>query len=693
MHHLFVLALLGAPVHAADVAPPRVVVQAPRLDLDGALEALSSPEVALRAAAEWELGRLLDGASAASLAERIPGLGPEARLRLAAALGSRDRFMELAADLAIAPRDDVAVVGRWAIEASIERWAPGLQPIVVVGDPLSVRIDLAARDQRSKRWVVGPELPLERAVELLVAADTITLPLIVDPALMLAPPGGAGVRPSLEGTWPELLDDLTADPAVEIGGLLSLDDEGRERIVALLLSLDELVGIEPPDAQLTRWVTTVASASGSEPEARAAARALVATGWPAARTWLERLHARGSAAALDGLLAAARRGWHSPALATPETHSRLLTITRATVASGSPDAGLLLESLIGTGARLTDGRSALVTLLAEAGVGDSRWTHHALEVATRLGADDPELRRVVSTVLDDPTAPGATLLVALEAWSASVGTGEVPPTPVALPALYSEVRDADSARRALRALVRSGCVPPDGAPASTEPAVLALWTAWRLETLADVDPASEIGALVERMARGPRELQLAAAVLAGVGPAGQAALRAGTESIRAGGDLGPIATELAVRGGWTVPLWEGAVLRRAELARGPDGVDSDLLAALATGPVGSRAIELLLARLTRMSLDPGLHDPRVLDALEAVIVELQAQERDSEAQALFTSVVRATRDGRESPARAVVRSGAWPRTPGPTAEPLSGRAIPLRMGLPGARQAVDPDRR
>ena len=91
MHHLFVLALLGAPVHAVDVATPRVVVQAPRLDLDGALEALSSPEVDRRAAAEWELGRLLDGASAASLAERIPGLGPEARLRLAAALGSRDR--------------------------------------------------------------------------------------------------------------------------------------------------------------------------------------------------------------------------------------------------------------------------------------------------------------------------------------------------------------------------------------------------------------------------------------------------------------------------------------------------------------------------------------------------------------------------------------------------------------------------
>ncbi len=651
-------------------------------DLGPLLDALEAPTARARAEAERALAGALHFDAGADLVAALEGRGDEVLLRVASALAARDGLLEVAATLATDPREDLARIGRMAIEGAVDRWAPGLQPFLVGDTVLDLRLrELEGRD-RSRRYLVPAALDLERVVELLARAARLPLPVVVDPALAEAPPAAASARETIEGTWTEVFDALRRSRGVDVGGLIRVDLDGADQLIGLLLTRDELVAASPPASLFARWVLQVASER--DPQARRAAVALATSGWPAAVRWLGERHLRrGDRAAREGLLAAARRGVHVADLSVRDAYTRLVDDARGAVAAGEPPASGLLEGLAGAGARLSDGGSAFDELLADAGAEDPRWSFHALAVCARIGAPSGRLVEVAGALLSDPGTPAEVAIAALEAWSACQ-RGEPPaPTPPAIDGLLARAVSPGAARALLRALLGAGCAPPPRVFELDGWLPSAVAVAWLWQAGAADEARATLAQALARHAGDGQALREMGELLALLGPVVLGSLGELTDPLRGEQPSGLAADRVAAHGGWLPAIRQGPLLIELERAGLARSVDPFLLASLVRGPAGDRARELLLERLSVIVGDPGLHDARVVEALREAVWSLLEAERDLEAQSLRAEAIGLTRLRPGAPAAEAIRSGAWPGAPDTRAEDLADEGLTLALDLPG----------
>ncbi|QDU69116.1 hypothetical protein [Engelhardtia mirabilis] len=685
--------------------------------LDRLVERLTAPQAAERWRAERELAAQLRPEDLGDLGAILEVAGAEQRLRIAAALGSRDEHMGLAAALAADLRVRLREVGEWAILAALGRWREGLQAQPLRAEPLAGALARQAGRQRTARFRLEGGISLAQALDALFEHAQPPVAIVIDPALRSTPIAAPGAWESLEGTWTELLDGLVATRAIGMDAAFVIDEDQSElaQVVFVRLTRPELVGIDPPDAQIARWMRDAQSRVG--PVAARGARALGECGWPAALDWLgRRWVASADPAALAGLVVAARRGSLSPALLDPVRYRELcaalrLRVERAGVAptqaeleaprvEEDPLAHVTPEevgaALGQAGARLADGSSAIEVLLADCGPRRPRWTWLALGVAGELGVPHPRLRAVAGALLtddlrglDDPAA-GELQRRALAAWAAAVGSEPSAPSPSRTPGLLGSCRGLGEARELLRALLRSGAdLGLEPLPPGASDLARAVRAAWLVaDGRMDLGPqalATELDdAAILSPARRQRLLDDMGTLLGDValdrGPAVDGAL----ELVRSRPDLERSGAELAARCGRLEAVAHGGVLTDAIAALGKDQVDPRLLADLGTGPVGLRAQDLLLARLELGVTDPALHDPTVVEALGQVVLALLAGERDVEALALRSRARRAAREDSRTPAAQAVLGGDWPGIPGPPPLHLEPpTAVPIDRLPPG----------
>lgn len=691
-------------------------------DLAALVERLAAPVAAERWRAERELGRALAPEDLPALLELVEAAGAEQRLRIAAALGARDEHVGLAAGLAADLRRRPREVGEWALGAALGRWRAGLQAQPLRGEPLFAALEREAAKERTQRFRIERGADLVEALDALGQATTLPVPIVVDPALRGTPTAAAGHWEALEGTWVELLTGLVAERGVGLDAAFALDEEQPDfaRLVYVRLTRPELAGIDPPDAQVARWMRDAASNVG--PIAARGARALGECGWPAALDWLgERWRTRADPAALAGLVVAARRGHVAPALLDPGRYRDLCRALAARLAprpipqpgDAAAPAGRVEDDPLAhvrpeevaaalgrAGARLGDGTAAIDVLLGGFRAADAPWQWMAMGIAGELGVRHPLIEVVGAALLTDERAeqtvrPGALQRRALEAWGASLGADPPAPTPSRADDVLATATGREDARALLRALMRSGAPAPGGAPAAgATDLARAVRAAWQVaDGRLDRGPAALVAELARLGGLGAsaraRRIEDLAALLRDAALDRESAVDGALAAARRDRTVASAATELAARVGRLEPAAHGPLLAGALAERGAGGLDAGLLVALATGPVGARAQELLLERLAAEVADPALHDPETARALGAVVRALLAAERDGEALGLRARVRRAVRADGDAPAARLVLDRAWPGSPGLEPEPLRPPS-PSPYPLTGARTAEQP---
>lgn len=333
---------------------------------------LDSPDPAQRREAQEQLGRRLTGTlDRDAVARAVEEASPEARRRVARVIGREDRFLGLAVELCAVAGGASAQVGREAIEAQLLRWSPSVfdEPEVAVFD--------AGRQSTPMpdAWLEGASMKLSLdpmsggAVGAFDRLDRLGLgpaPIVLDPRivdrLVRRPDGGpqrnlgAKGKDRIEGTWPELLEQLCRihGAAYQVQGYRYpresrasdraplTEENGDGESTADLASARPFVHVVPPGttefAAVGRDLRTPAAASvvgwcltvlrdGDGVRQRAAARALAGLDWSAAIQWLEvRWLMSGDVAALEGLMASAARGRVAASLQRPDVLLKILRL-------------------------------------------------------------------------------------------------------------------------------------------------------------------------------------------------------------------------------------------------------------------------------------------------------------------------------------------------------------------------------
>lgn len=292
-----------------------VLSLAPTTFPDGVVDQLNSLESVdagqRRQAQRWLAVNLTPGDYPAVAAAASWGRAETFR-RLAQALGTDNRHLELAALLATDSLPEVARLGERALVEQLLRWS-------------SSAMDQPHRRRRlPDEWVddwpralsMDPEQGgLAGALERLDRLGGGPAPLVLDPALdpkirSFVPDRELSTEP-LEGSWTRVLLDLARAHQVsfEVHGRRTPGDEGAGDARAWVRVCKRgAEGHASGGELLVGWVR--ASLTEHDPAGTAAAcRALASSGWPAALEWLGRRWMRdGDPAALEGLLLSAARG-------------------------------------------------------------------------------------------------------------------------------------------------------------------------------------------------------------------------------------------------------------------------------------------------------------------------------------------------------------------------------------------------
>jgi hypothetical protein len=646
------------------------------------IERLGDPSGAVRGEAERALLPLLERRHGPLVAAALQAGDAERRARLEGVLGGHPRLLGLAVDLARGS-DRAAESGRAALFAQVAHWRPGLDRRPLAGRELEARLAELELDRPERRWLAPESLDPRAAFDLLGRRAGPSVALVVDPELARAArlPGtrGAGAA-AREGPWEVLAIDLARRHGLALDAAEAAPERPGEPgdLVWVRLVRPAFAGRSSPAAQLVDWLLAAeAPTEGADPFTRqialAAARAVAATGWPAALDHFARRWRAdpGDRAALAGLLVAAARGRVPDGLARPEGVRALLKLADGALAGGDlAQAQALQDALAGMPARSAAGEDLLEVLLEGFETAGERGRRLRLAAAEGLGAWNERLVAVLDRLLEG-TAAGAPVERALlrQALATRAAAGplaarraRVQAAPEAL--LRLEPGDEPALERARR-LGRARLAPPE---------------AWRAGPPADLDLAGRVLLVDGWLAGGDRaaaarHLGLLAEAYASRG-GGPEVVRAALEPLlddwRAAGRADEIDALLAGARG---EAGGGVVLDRLALAlgrldaerralwtalveQGAGPVDPMLLADLAGG-ASPQAREQLLAGLRR-ALGVGGEPGPWADALARAHGRLIAAGRDREAAELRWAALVAARGAAARPLGAAILSMAWP---------------------------------
>lgn len=296
-----------------------------------ALDSLEGGSAEKRFLAARQLARLVEAGDGQLLLAAVRRGGPETRLRLVDALAGEDRHILIAAELLESEGDLPAPLGLDILTGLILRWNPEYGR-----GPLSRAQMVSLLGAQRARELQVTRLPsLAASIAALGRSATLGVPLVLDPALAdgVRRGGREQARGVVRGTWDQVLDQLTLAAGATWEGFGFMPGEGqgpagaagvpiaRQRpFVRVCISGGE--GGQAGVDRLLEWCSKYAFGE-SDQVRRAAARALAASGWPAALHWLE-ARGDGDSAARSGLVLAASRGRLTPWFRVPRRLAALL---------------------------------------------------------------------------------------------------------------------------------------------------------------------------------------------------------------------------------------------------------------------------------------------------------------------------------------------------------------------------------
>ncbi len=636
-----------------------------RLRSDSALER--------QAAQRWLATHLVPG-DYPLLAARARDADPETARRLALALGSDDRHLDLVVLLLGEPLDELEEIGRQALDDLLNRWCPGITETSARRREVALAVGEVAETVFVDRARVER---LELAVDRLARLGDLGLPLVLAPGIA----DREVRRAPQEGRAFEHLRALCAEEGLAVTGIGDWSDPMRPGAGSWILVSPKSGARSRTGAdRIADWCRVV---EAGRPGAATAARSLAASGWSAVLHWLDRRWSeRRDEAALEGLLAAAAQGRVGRSLMRADERRALLERADRALDSRERELDALnageldaseaqrfaerVARALGSAGPMTLGGGDDSALLLE-GWQDKgraqRWLRLAVLEGRRGGGErvggflralveDPAelgapLRFQALRALAQASAPGdgATRVARadeLVAWCLEQGQEdellvlfealEVPLTTGA-----PEVRD-DALLFALRRALRAG----DSALATT------LWLRCAQEVRRPARSALVRTLAAARLESGPRLVgEVAAAVLARSEEAGvdgdelarrvETCLLAGCLEGRRQGTL-------------------GEALEAGGLEARQDGLE--LLGALVAGPRGEGAERRLLALLRSQPRDPELIEG-LIRALGRALTALDQAGLDDRHRRLRESVWQASASG-DSPLHRRLGHQVWP---------------------------------
>lgn len=651
------------------------------------LERLSAPSAAERDRAQRWLAVHLVRDDYAALARAAMDGDAELRRRLGDALAADGRHLALGALLLVEEDGVLAALGAKTVDELVSEWCPGAARRRASRGSV---ITALARLGEHRFEIAAGAVGVPRLVARLARLGDLGIPLVVDPRLE-----GRAERslPGWTGTACGLLAELAHADRLSLSGVGDWDGEQPGEGAFVLVG--PRGGARETGSDLLRsWC---ASLQRADERASAAARALAASGWPAALAWLERSwFERDHSAALDGLLLAAGRGRIAPALCLDEGRRRVIAaadeglvrgdaagrrraeeVARALARAGSLSpvgddlAPLLLEGWDRNDApriwvRLTalEGRSVLAPAVLA----------RVVEVGERPDAA-PAMRLAALRVLAGLTRPPEELrlpdLARLWAWTGERGArgelldlleaiGGVDPDDPAVPApvRFDALVRGQLGAEALALLMESLA---DHAAPTTRREWVHLLTR-RVER----EGATRAGRLLEP----------------GFGAASDPAGKAPGESPDEPSDepWGEALMGLALEAGSLAPGFEVQLFERLRERNASAAGDLLLLGELGAGPRGSSARDLLLARLEELAPSPDRDlaaGEELARALTAAARRLAEVRRDD----LLLRLVHAVRVATADPAHPLHRRLAAPAWPPPRL-PRATRLSALERVLP-----------
>ncbi len=654
------------------------------VDLAGALDRLSAPSAAERWAAEREIASSATALDYAQLASRASAGDAEVRTRLARALGSHERHLELVALFLVERAAPLAQVGELALADLLEAWLPGLDQPALSGAELGERVAQLADDAAGPRLRIALGGELGQALDRLARLAPLPLEIAIEPGCEGARlDGGAdrGALPALEGTWDELLAGLVARARLVLDAPATWPLHGEDARIFLRVHAGRTQERGTPAQRVRAWVQAFAQTGDESLRARAA-RALAGSGWPAAIAWFERRWAsEHDPAALAGLVLAAGRGRVAPVLATREASSALIGALEAEASAGGPAAferaHALRRALERSGPWASDGSElgALLVQGADPRAGFASWWRLCVLRAWRSAAPAAREFALAALAAAPGTSEPAVLAAALRAVAAlppviEADTWRAPGARLLdWNGLLGAARDAAEAREFGALLARTGA-----RPRADE---LEVW-------LADAQPLAPATRALAPSALG------SSALCSWLLAAGEPALAA-----RAFARLEPalaneLVAELARRGERTQAAsllahardrgLDAALLARFELAAGllpgaqhaalleraralAEGRESEhaTLAQLVAGPVGEAARAELVAALVRVRQAGENADPEPLaQALCEALAALHAAGLDDEARVFVLRCNAQLRNAAGARLLRALERRAWP---------------------------------
>lgn len=656
---LFLLSLeLGAPLRGAVATPVDHEVE-----VRERLTSLQADHDAERRLAQRWLSVHLRREDYPVLADALPSVGEEGCVRLAQALAEQDRHLGLALLLSTDSDADLARVGRAALFEMIARWS------VSAADPPQPRAWLPDfwREEADEPLRTDPATGvLGEVIDRLGRLGGLPAPLVLDPTLdpgvrryVPDPLHGAG---PLEGTWIELLVGIVNTHRVtfEVLGHRSRSEmEPLRPWIHVCKRGDD--GERSASELLVGWCETVAT--DPDPRLRAAcARALTASGWPAAILWLaDRVADQGDTAALEGVLAAAARGLVAPLLAQPERLRALLSSADRKLAGAEPDARGFAERVARAVATVgpTGASGEPLDAILLDGWDDlpagSRWIRlvafegHGASAAAAAAAGE---------VVSDPASSAALRFQALRALAQTS-----PRDAAAVPrlggpeALLAHARAQRRLEELGHLLVATGVRLPEGSWTDglpLDPDIQLTLLEWAARS---GDHARALDAL-ERVLRSPRGVEpLVGRVRVWCGLGARSAVVGLLEQAAASSErlVSAGARRVALRSGVPVPGAAAAVERLFDAGALPVDEWRDLGALAADPEYGERAQAALVGALERG--EPfELVEPGVAEALAG----LRRLRRDDEARALRGRLRRAAGDRLREGDLGILGVGALP---------------------------------
>lgn len=644
-------ATLVTALLAATLCAPFGHAATSRPDAARELERLASTHASERESAQRWLAVHLAPDDLRAVADAARRGDAETRRRLVNALSGADRHFELIVALCDDTGEPARALGRDALTALARAWLPGLDD-----DPISADDVVTARAELSADVFSVPAglTTLRERVESIAVESDLGVPIVMTPELLEF--DRAQLRPALRGTALEMLRATVKEEGLSLAGV-GADDEA-DGPALLVVARRGRAHHESAFERIEEWCLAVRR-GGADSER--AASALASSGWPGAIAWLEsRAFPDGGApvrgAALEGVLAAARRGYVAPTMTRPDARRALLALAAERVAS--TDAGDrrrgagTAQALAELGPRGPRGEDCGALLLEGWSAEDDDAEHWMrLVVLEGWRSVDDELARRAIGVAEAPQRDPAVRLQALRAVAAAGARGAVMDD-AGVRRLWTHAT-AQGGEEELLALLGAVAGAPDatareasrGFADSRYAAFLARWSlrardrdgwnaSWAIAVAGGFDDGARFGAWEAAAVDARREL-------------GAANGRAWVDGALASAGASPaadddgIARRFAIHAGLATPdemrTWARAY---AEL-EAPTDAQWIALGRLAAGPSSSTVRD----RLAEGVADAGPGRARAMaEACDAAAAALRGERRDQELRRLAREVWKAVRE-------------------------------------------------